>query len=95
MITKKDIDHLATLARIKLSDGEKNDLQKDLEKILEYFKELKEVKTDGVSPLSGGTLSQNIFREDEADETRLSEKDTQSAFPEEKDGFLRVPPVFE
>ena len=66
-IHKKDVEHLASLARLELSADEAESLTKDLEKILDHFEELKEVNTEGVLPLTGGTSLQNIVREDVAE----------------------------
>jgi len=95
LISKKDIEKLAELSRIELTKREEKNLLGDLEKILEHFEELKQVDTSSVSPMTGGTLSKNIFREDESDEARLPREKAVEAFPEKEKGFLKVPPVFE
>lgn len=101
IISEKEIEHLAELSRIELADEEKGGLAGDLEKILKHFEELKEVDTNNVSPMNGGTLVFNAMREDEISETgsaksEINEKEmVRKSFPEEKDGFLKVPPVFE
>ncbi len=81
MLTKKDLEKLANLARMDLKPEEKEKLLKDLEKILDYFEELKEVATDNVEPLTGGTESQNILRDDDQDLT-LDKGAAIKAFPE-------------
>ena len=100
MLTKKDLEHLAELARIDLKAGEEKKLIKDLSNILDYFKELQELNTDGVEPMTGGTDLKNALRED------VLEKDSETgkaclqvgrgkeAFPDEENGYLKVPPVF-
>lgn len=91
---KKDVEHLASLARLELSLHEAEMLTKDLEKILDHFEELKEVITDGVLPLTGGTGLNNIAREDTAevnDDTGLGKDQFPSA---NDDGFLKIPAVF-
>lgn len=93
MLTKKDLEHLAELARIELREGEENKLQKDLGAILDYFKELQSVNTDGVEPMTGGTELKNILREDVAGGTDDTGKGPEQ-FPDKQEGFLRVPPVF-
>lgn len=93
-IDKKTIKDLAELSRIKLTEGEEKSLLSDLEKILDYFKELKEVSTANVSPMTGGTFSRNVFRNDE-DDNSLPKERAIKAFPEKEKSFLRVPPVFE
>lgn len=94
MLTEKDVSHLAELARIALSSEEKRSLLRDLEKILAHFEELKEVNTDDVPPMAGGTHAENVFREDVASGTPQVSSGAE-AFPEAHDGFLKIPPVFE
>ena len=50
MLSKEEIQHLAELARIKLSDKEKEGLKKDLSSILDYINKLNEADTTGVEP---------------------------------------------
>lgn len=94
-LDKKDVERLAELARLELTSDEAELLTKDLEKILDHFKELKEVDTEGVLPLTGGTSVKNITREDAAevnDDTGLGK----NQFPDKNDdGFLKIPSVFE
>jgi aspartyl-tRNA(Asn)/glutamyl-tRNA(Gln) amidotransferase subunit C len=92
-INKDAIKHLAKLARLELDENEEKKLLKDLQKILEHFEELKQVSTENVEPLSGGTEIKNAFREDEerGDTNRGAGVE---AFPETNGGFLKIPPVF-
>ncbi|MFH0806254.1 MAG: Asp-tRNA(Asn)/Glu-tRNA(Gln) amidotransferase subunit GatC [Candidatus Brennerbacteria bacterium] len=94
MLNEKDVENLAELARIRLTESEKEHALYDLEKILAHVAELKEVETDGIPPMAGGTALTNGVRADEGDE-RLAGDVARGAFPEEKGGFLKVPPVFE
>ena len=97
-IDKKELEHLAKLARIELDPQEEEKLLKDLGAILDHFKELQSLPTDSVKPMTGGTDLKNIFREDTEENggrentNRGAGKD---AFPEKERGFLKIPPVFE
>jgi aspartyl-tRNA(Asn)/glutamyl-tRNA(Gln) amidotransferase subunit C len=93
-IGKKELKHLAELSRIELHEHEEEKIGKDLEKILKHFEELKEIPTEGVPPLTGGTLLKNIARAD-GEGSALSGVPAVEAFPEAEKGFLKVPPVFE
>ena len=93
-IDKKTLKHLTELARIELSSNEEEKLLKDLTKILDHFEELKEVDTTNVAPLAGGSDLKNVFREDAERENTLQGEGV-DGFPEHKDGFLKIPPVFE
>ena len=107
-IDKKEIKHLAELAKIQLTkhepddakalSGEEEKLLKNFEEILDYFEELKQVDTSNVEPMTGGTASKNVFREDEKEirsQINGSPDDLIEAFPEKEGRFLKVPPVFE
>jgi aspartyl-tRNA(Asn)/glutamyl-tRNA(Gln) amidotransferase subunit C len=93
MLTKKDLEHLASLARIELKKGEEERLLSDLEKILGHFEELKEIDTENVPPMSGGTFEKNILRAN-GEGRALPRDGAISDFPESKNGFLKIPPVF-
>ena len=93
-ITKKSLEHLAGLARIELHKHEEEKILADLEKILGHFKELEEVNTENILPMSGGTEFKNVMREDEIRENRLKGDKTVESFPEKEKGYLKVPPVF-
>lgn len=95
LIDKKHLEHLAALARIEIKKGEEEKLLGDLRRILEHFEELKEVKTDDVAPLSGGTELKNIDRADEIKSDRLGADPAVDSFPEKEGRYLKIPPVFE
>lgn len=95
LIDKKTIKKLAELARMEIGAKEEAPLLEDLEKILEHFEELKELDTEKVEPMAGGTFSRNVLREDGSEETKLAAEKSVEQFPEKESGFLKVPPVFE
>lgn len=92
-INKKTLGHLAALARIDLKENEEQKLQKDLGAILDYFKELQELDTADIEPMTGGTRLKNVLREDVAGKTDDTGKGAE-AFPEKRDSHLKVPPIF-
>ena len=89
-----DIDRIAKLARISLSDAEKEKYSKDLAKILDHFMELKKLDTENVLPMSGGTDLKNVLRKDSQTAENASDV-LRKAFPDSKNGYLKVPKVFE
>lgn len=93
MLTKKDLEHLADLARIELALKEDEKLQKDLGSILGHFNELNAVNTNAVAPMTGGTTRTNVLRDDVRGGTDDTGKGPE-AFPEAQDGYLKVPPIF-
>lgn len=96
-INKRELAHLAKLARIELNPQEEEKLLKDLGNILDHFRELQELDTGNVPPMTGGTDLKNVFREDGGRENTNRGAGAE-AFPPDsktKEGFLKVPPVFE
>lgn len=91
---KFDVKKFAELARIKITPKEEKQFGKDLAKILKHFEELQELNTEKVPPVTGGTSMKNIFREDSVREKKRK-SDISGCFPETKDGYLKVPNVFE
>jgi len=91
----KEIDYLLELARMELSSQEKEKIVLDLEKILDYVRQLQELDTNDVEPMTGGTLLENICREDKPDEGKqdVSRELKQSAPNLENDSF-KIPPIF-
>jgi aspartyl-tRNA(Asn)/glutamyl-tRNA(Gln) amidotransferase subunit C len=64
MLSDKEIQHIATLARIKLTGAEEEKFKKELSSILEYIETLKKVDTEHVEPLYQTTGLVNAVRED-------------------------------
>jgi len=90
-ITKDEIDHIACLARIRLTDEEEQKMTEELGAILNYFEKLKEVETVGIEPTAHVTGSENIFREDDNPHKpgEYSEKLLEQA-PNKKEKHVRV-----
>jgi len=64
MITSKDVEHVAKLARLALTPDEKRLYTDQLSRILEYFGQLNKVDTTGVEPMSHALPVVNVMRED-------------------------------
>ncbi|CAM4478201.1 Asp-tRNA(Asn)/Glu-tRNA(Gln) amidotransferase subunit GatC [Paenibacillus tarimensis] len=93
-ITIKDVDHVANLARLTLTDEEKTTFADQLNAILKYAEKLNELDTDNVEATSHVLPITNVLREDE---TRPSWpiEDVMRNAPDEEDGQFRVPAVLE
>lgn len=63
-ITDETIEYVGILAKLELSDAEKEEAKKDMEKMLDYIDTLNELDTDGVEPMSHVFPVHNVFRED-------------------------------
>jgi len=93
-INDKILKHLAELARIEIDSKKEAKFLSDFKSILGHFEELANLDTSGVVPMTGGTSLKNVTREDDFNENKDQGKGVGS-FPESKDGYLKVPPVFE
>lgn len=89
-----DIEHVAKLARISLTSAEKDKFHGELEKILDHVAELQKLNTDNVRPMTGGTELRDVVREDFS-AFQVENEALTKAFPDKKDGLLKVPGVFE
>lgn len=96
-LSKKEVEHIAKLARLGLSDKEKGKYSKELSVILDYFEKLKEVDTEKIEPTSQATGLTNIFREDEnphqVDIEKIKKMLGQA--PEREDNFVKTKPILE
>ena len=88
-ITKKEVKHIARLARIKLTTAEVKKFQKQLGSIIEYFDKLNEVDTKDVEPTSQVTGLVNKLRNDEIEDFLTPEHALQNA-PNHKDGYFKT-----
>jgi aspartyl-tRNA(Asn)/glutamyl-tRNA(Gln) amidotransferase subunit C len=93
-ITRKDVEHVANLARLELSDAEKEQFEEQLNAILKYAEKLNGLNTDGIEPTSHVLPLANVMRDDAVKPSWPIEKVLLNA-PEEEDGQFKVPPVLE
>jgi aspartyl-tRNA(Asn)/glutamyl-tRNA(Gln) amidotransferase subunit C len=93
-VTLKDVDKIATLAKLKFSDTEKEKLQKDLNKILEYIDQLNELDLEGVEPLENINETENVLRKDEVYNWLTTEEALKNA-PSKTGKFFKVPKVLD
>lgn len=89
-LTPSDLDHVAKLARIKLTDQEKTVFLPQLESILQYLDKLNQVDTSKVSPSFQITNLTNIFRSDEV-KASLDQKSALSQASKTHDAYFVVP----
>ena len=90
-----DIDYVANLARLDMSDEQKAKLGSQLDDILGYFDKLNAVDVEGVEPMAHAPRVFNVWREgDEPGETYAPEVLTSRA-PEQRDNQVVVPKVVE
>ena len=70
-VTPQDVDHIAHLANIPVSEEEKKELAKGFTKVLHVLEQLKKIDVTGVEPTHQVTGLESVFREDEVDVTRM------------------------
>ena len=94
MIEKKEIEHIAHLARLGLSEDEKKKYPKELSSILSFVEHLQELKVSGVEVTTQVVGVKNVFRKDIAKKTSESfRKRFLKNLPEKQGGFVKVPPI--
>ncbi|HEY5649156.1 MAG TPA: Asp-tRNA(Asn)/Glu-tRNA(Gln) amidotransferase subunit GatC [Nitrospiria bacterium] len=93
-ISKQDVEHVAKLARLALSEEEKNVFTRQLSDILTYIGKLNELKTDGIEPTSHVLDLHTVLREDSVRES-LKPDDFLSRAPDREGAFFRVPKIIE
>lgn len=93
-ITISDVEHVAKLARLELSDVEKEIFTEQLNAILNYADQLNTLNTDGIEPTSHAMPLLNVMREDITRPSLPIELVFLNA-PEEEAGQFKVPAVLE
>lgn len=94
MISDETIEYVGTLAKLALSEEEKEQARKDMGSMLDYIDKLGELDTQGVEPMSHVFPVKNVFREDIVTNGDMREEILKNA-PGEKDGMFVVPRTFE
>ena len=89
MITKKEVQHVAKLARLNMTKNEEEKFTKELSLILGYVEKLKEVKIDKVEPTSHPFEVENVMREDVSRKPEGVEKLVEAA-PAKKKDYIKV-----
>ena len=92
MITIKDVEHVAKLARLELTEEEKELYTKQLGDVLKYVDQMNEVDTSNVKPMAQVVDLVNVMREDKVYYEHTKEELMANA-PEEEEGFFKVPKI--
>lgn len=93
-ITKDEVKYVAELARLYLSDDEIEQFTGQLDSILDYIEQLKELDVKDVLPTSQSISAENVLKEDVVDNTFKKELSLSNA-PMQEEGFFKVPKVIE
>jgi aspartyl-tRNA(Asn)/glutamyl-tRNA(Gln) amidotransferase subunit C len=93
-ISRAEVEHVARLARLELSEPELDTFTAQMDAILAYVEKLKALDTDGIVPTSHAVPMENAFREDVLAESIGIENAVANA-PKHTEGFFQVPKVIE
>jgi len=91
-VTKKDVEKIAELARLKFTDEELENFTPQMNEILSYMDKLNELDTENVKPLSHPVEQTNVFREDEL-KPSISTDDALKNAPDKNEHHFKVPKV--
>ena len=93
-MNRADVEKVALLARLELTEAEVDSFADQLSRILEYVEMLNEVSTDAVEPMAHAVEQANVFREDIACESIPRESALANA-PKSDGQFFLVPRILE
>ncbi|MHB1652693.1 MAG: Asp-tRNA(Asn)/Glu-tRNA(Gln) amidotransferase subunit GatC [Desulfitobacteriaceae bacterium] len=91
-ISRQEVEHVALLARLELTEQEMEMYTEQLNSILEYAAILEKLDTRDVQPTAHAVPIHNVLREDEVRESMGQEKALVNA-PDSENGFFRVPKI--
>ncbi len=94
IISDETIEYVGILAKLELSDEEKEQAKKDMGRMLDYIDKLNELDTEGIEPMSHVFPVDNVFREDVVTNGDDREQMLANA-PQKKDGTYMVPKTFD
>jgi aspartyl-tRNA(Asn)/glutamyl-tRNA(Gln) amidotransferase subunit C len=90
MLARAQVDHVARLARLELTEHEAERMASELSKVLDHIEKIRELDLDGVAPTSHVVDVVNVLRPDEP-EPSLSVDDALGSAPDVLDGGFGVP----
>ena len=93
-ISDETMEYVSILAKLELSEEEKEKAKQDMERMLDYVDLLKELDTDGITPMSHVFPVSNVFREDVVTNGDEKEAVLKNA-PKQKNGMFMVPKTIE
>jgi aspartyl-tRNA(Asn)/glutamyl-tRNA(Gln) amidotransferase subunit C len=93
-ISRQEVEQVALLARLKLSEAELEKLTTELNQIVGYVEQLQELDTEDVEPMAHPLPIQNVFRTDEV-RVSIGSRAALSGAPKHDESFYLVPPVLD
>jgi len=92
-ISRDDVQHLAQLSSLQLTDNEADELQADLQNILGYVEQLSNLDTTGVEPTYQVTGLSNVWRDDVVEQSDVSREVLLGLPNEQTEQQIKVPKV--
>ena len=93
-LSLQEVEHIAKLARLELTDEQKVRYREQLEAILDHVAKLQELDTKDVPPTASVSVGQLPLRADESRPSLPKDELLKNA-PKQADGQFQIPPVFE
>lgn len=93
-LTEKDVEHVAALARLHVTEEQKSVLTEELSRILAYAQDLQDLDLRDVPPTTQSGITQSVTRED-SPRPSLDQSLALANSPDGDDGQFRVPAVME
>jgi aspartyl-tRNA(Asn)/glutamyl-tRNA(Gln) amidotransferase subunit C len=93
-IDKKTVDEIAHLARLEFEDAAKEEIIKDMNRMLAFVDKLNELNTDGVEPLIYMNDDVDVMREDLA-QNNITQQEALKNAPKKDSDYFKVPKVIE
>ncbi|MEP0861285.1 MAG: Asp-tRNA(Asn)/Glu-tRNA(Gln) amidotransferase subunit GatC [Ignavibacterium sp.] len=93
-VTKKEVEKIAELAKLKFSEEELENFTHQMNDILKYMEKLNELNTDNVEPLSHPIESTNVFRNDDL-KSSINTDDALKNAPLADENYFKVPKVIQ
>lgn len=93
-VTREDVENVALLSRLSVSEDEMDKNIQELSAFLEYVDRLQHVDTENVAPTAHVLPLKNVFREDVV-KPSLDRDAALSNAPEKDNGYFRVPKILE
>jgi aspartyl-tRNA(Asn)/glutamyl-tRNA(Gln) amidotransferase subunit C len=91
-LTRSDVEHVAFLARLRLTDEELDRLEGQLNHILDQYAKLSEIDTSAIPPTAQTIELENILRDDSA-QPSLPAAETLALAPKRSGEYFVVPPI--
>ena len=93
-IDEQQVQHVASLAKLKFTDEELSEFTPQLESIIDLFETLEKVDTTGVEPMTSATDRVNVMREDVAVNSHQRDALLKNS-PDAEDGYIKVPAIID